>query len=316
MLKGLNMITFKIAFFNVLLALLYMIPGFFLCKIKKVTAEHLPSISGILIYVCSPCMVVSAFLSFEFTRENFINMGLFFLISLIVQVLFLGILFIVFKKKFAISKYRMLTIGSVLGNCGFFGLPLVKALMPDNPEVACYSSIYVVSMNLIVFTAGIYCLTTDKKYMSVKAAVMNPTFFALLVSLPLYLTNGSKWLPGIVLDGTSLLGKMTTPLCMLILGIRLATMDFKKLFTTPFVYLVCVGKLIVFPLFAYALVLFLPVPPSFKASMLILAATPCASIILNLAEIHKKEPEMSANCILLSTILCIVTIPFLSLLIQ
>ncbi len=309
------MITFKIAFFNVLISLIYMIPGFILCKTKKAVANHLSTMSAILIYVCSPCMIVSSFLSLDYSLTNLLYMGLFFVVSFIVQLLFLLLVFLVFKKKFHISKYRMLTIGSVLGNCGFFGLPLIKALLPQNPEVACYSSIYVISMNLLVFTAGIYCLTQDKKYISIKAAVMNPTFFSILVAIPLYIFSASTWLTDLAKDSIGLLGKMTTPMCMFILGIRLGTMDFKKLFTNSFVYFACVGKLIVFPLFAYACVFFLPLPAPFKASILILAATPCASIILNLAEIHGKEQEMSANCILLSTILCILTIPFMALLI-
>ena len=242
-------------------------------------------------------------------------MALFFVVSFVIQLVFLLLVFLVFRKKFTISKYRMLTIGSVLGNCGFFGLPLIKALLPNNPEVACYSSIYVISMNILVFTAGIYCLTQDKKYISVKAALINPTAISFVVAFPLYIFGASNWLPTVLKDSIGLLGKMTTPMCMFILGIRLATMDFKKLFTNSFVYFACIGKLIAFPLFAYVCVLFLPLPASFKASMLILAATPCASIILNLAEIHGKETEMSANCILLSTLLCILTIPVLALLI-
>ena len=309
------MITFKIAFFNVLISLIYMIPGFILCKTKKAVANHLSTMSAILIYVCSPCMIVSSFLSLDYSLTNLLYMGLFFVVSFIVQLLFLLLVFLVFKKKFHISKYRMLTIGSVLGNCGFFGLPLIKALLPQNPEVACYSSIYVISMNLLVFTAGIYCLTQDKKYISLKAAIMNPTFFSILVAIPLYIFSASERLPDLAKDSIGLLGKMTTPMCMFILGIRLGTMDFKRLFTNSFVYFACIGKLIVFPLFAYACVFFLPLPAPFKASILILAATPCASIILNLAEIHGKEQEMSANCILLSTILCILTIPFMALLI-
>ncbi|MCR4649519.1 MAG: AEC family transporter [Lachnospiraceae bacterium] len=308
------MTAFRIAFVNVLISLLYMIPGFILYKSKKAAADHLSTVSAILIYVCSPCMVVSSFLSFEFSLNNLLFMGLFFVVSFIVQLIFLLLLYAIFRKKFNISKYRMLTIGSVLGNCGFFGLPLIKALFPENPEVACYSSIYVISMNLLVFTAGIYCLTQDKKYISVKSALVNPAFLSLSVALPLYLTGGSKFLPSVLVDSINLLGKMTTPMCMFILGIRLATMDFKKLFTNPFVYMICGGKLVIFPLFAYLLVFFLPLPHSFKASILILAATPCASIILNLAEIHGKETEMSANCILLSTILSIFTIPVLALL--
>ncbi|MCR4928518.1 MAG: AEC family transporter [Lachnospiraceae bacterium] len=307
--------SFKIAFINVLISLLYMAPGFILCKTKKAVASHLSTISAILIYACSPCMIISSFISLDYSLVNLLNMALFFVVSFVIQLVFLLLVFLIFRKKFTISKYRMLTIGSVLGNCGFFGLPLIKALLPDNPEVACYSSIYVISMNILVFTAGIYCLTQDKKYISVKAALINPTAISFLVAFPLYLFGASNWLPNVLKDSIGLLGKMTTPMCMFILGIRLATMDFKKLFTNSFVYFACIGKLIVFPLFAYVCVLFLPLPASFKASMLILAATPCASIILNLAEMHGKEREMSANCILLSTLLCILTIPVLALLI-
>jgi predicted permease len=48
--------------------------------------------------------------------------------------------------------------------------------------------------------------------------------------------------------------------------------------------------------------------------MLILGATPCASILLNLAEMHNSGQNLAANCALLSTLLSMLTIPLLSLL--
>ena len=65
----------------------------------------------------------------------------------------------------------------------------------------------------------------------------------------------------------------------------------------------------------FLLVLPLPLDPVFKGCMLMLAATPCASIILNLAEMHHNGQEFAANCCLLTTLLSILTIPLLSLLI-
>ncbi|MBQ7364233.1 MAG: hypothetical protein IJW46_01400, partial [Clostridia bacterium] len=85
-------------------------------------------------------------------------------------------------------------------------------------------------------------------------------------------------------------------------------------FCRPMVYIVAVMKLIVFPLFAYALVYFLPVDGAIKASILVLASTPCAAVILSLSEIHKADAEMAANCILITTLLCFLTIPTLTLL--
>ena len=308
------MVAFKTAFLSVLIALMYMFPGYLLGKVKKASADHLSTMSSVLIYVLSPCMIVSSFFSMDFSGEALRDMGIFFVVSFAVEVAFLLCLFLILKKKFHINKYRMLAIGSALGNCGFFGMPLIKALLPDHPEVACYSSIYVISMNILVFTAAVYCLTLDKKYISLHSAIINPAVLSLLVGLALYVVGGADYIPETMKEGILLLGKMTTPVCMLILGIRLSTIKFKDLFSEPFVYLICGGKLLLFPLLSFSVVFFLPVSYAFKASLFILGGVPCASVILNMAEIHGKEQKMSANCILLSTLLCIFTIPLMSLL--
>lgn len=305
---------FVIAFQNVLLTLLYVFPGFLLSKCKKASASHLPTLSTVLVYACSPCMILNSFLQLEYSHETLLNMGIFLLIATVAQVGFMGIILLVFRKKWAEAKYRIITIGSVLGNVGFFGLPVVKALLPNNPEVMCYSAVYVISMNILVFTVGVFCLTGDKKYMTLKAAVLNPSMFGFMTGLLLYIVRAGNVIPDLVKSSVGLLGNMTTPLCMIILGVRLAMVSLKKLFTRPIVYLICLGKLVLFPLFAYAAVCFLPLAYSFKASILILSATPCASIIFNLAELHKKESELSANCVLLATLLCFLTLPVLTLL--
>ncbi len=308
--------SFSVTFTNVLITLLYILPGFVMCKANKASAQHLPTMSAILVYVCSPCLVISNFIRLEYSAQQTINMGLFFLITLALQALFMMSLFFLLRKKYDDSRYRIVTIGSVLGNVGFFGLPLMKALMPGNPEVLCYSSIFVISMNILVFTMGVYCLTKNTKYLSLKPAILNPSMAGLVIGLPIYLLGLGKYIPQTLVNSLELLGTMTTPVCMVILGVRLASVSFKKLFCRPFVYLACLGKLVVFPLFCYGLVSLLPVDEAIKTSVFILAATPCASIILNMAEMHRSETELSANCVLLSTLLCIVTIPLLMLLVR
>lgn len=304
--------SFDITFSNVLLTLLYILPGYIICRMGKVSPQHQSSLSGVLVYGCSPCLVISSFLALDYSAENLINMGLFFVITLLLQAAFMLALYLVLRRRYADSRFRILTIGSVLGNCGFFGLPLVRALLPGHPEVLCYSCMYVLTMNILVFTAGVYCLTQERRFLSLRSALVNPSMFGFAVGLPLFLLGGKNWMPALLTDGLSLLGSMTTPLCMMILGIRLATVDLAALFKRPFVYLVCLGKLVVFPLFCYAVVRLMPVPESFRASLLILSAVPCASIIFNMAEIHHSETELSANCVMLSTLLCLFTIPLVT----
>ena len=308
------MASFSVTFNNVLLTLLYLFPGFLLCKARKVRAEHLSSISVVLLYVCGPGMFLNALTALDYSPELLKRMGLFLVFSLFGEMaLMFLILFLLGKRRKEFSM-RMLSIACVMSNVGFFGMPVVRAVFPAAPEAAVYSCMFNTSLNILAWTGGVFTLTGEKRYVSLKAAFVNPSVLAVTAGLVLYLLKAKNWLPNLVQEGFRTIGGMSTPLCMVILGIRLATMDFRKLFTTPLVWLIAAGKLLVFPLFCYLLVLPFPLDPVFKGSILILAGSPCASILLNLAEIHHNGQELAANCALLTTLLSIATIPLLSLL--
>ena len=107
---------------------------------------------------------------------------------------------------------------------------------------------------------------------------------------------------------------MTTPLCMMVLGMRLAATDLKALFTRPFAYISSAMKLIVYPLAAYLLVYFVPgLDSTFKTCVLVLSAVPSGAIILSLAELHRCEQENAASVLLMSSMLCAFTIPLVLL---
>ncbi len=309
------MVSFTVTFGNVLLMLLYLLPGFFMCKAKKIRPEHLSSVSVILLYICAFGLYLSSITELDPSPELFAKMGLFFLFSMTAQIaMILLLLLLMGKEKRKDFRMRMLSIASALGNVGFFGMPVVRALFPEAPEAAVYSCVFNMSLNILGWTVGVFTLTGNKKFISLRAGLLNPSVLAVITGIILCLLKSKEWLPAVFRTGFSTLGSMSTPLCMIILGVRLATMDLKKLFTTPLVWLISAGKLIAFPLFCYLLVFFFPLDPVFKGSLLILGAAPCASILLGLAEIHHNGQELAANCALLSTLLSLLTIPLLSML--
>lgn len=303
---------FKTTLINVLMMIFYLLIGYVLAKCDKACDKHARTISSLLLYVCGPAMVISAFLSLEYNQNDLKQMGLFFIVTLILQIIVILILYLILRFKYADAKYRILTFGAVCGNVGFFGLPLVRAIFPNDPVVSCYSSVYVMSMNLIAFTLGVFLITQDKKFVSLKAAILNPTTLAILVALPLYIFKVQ--FPATITDTINLLGKMSTPLCMIVLGLRMSAMNILSIFKNKFTYLACLLKLIVFPLFCYLCVYFIPgFDDTFKACILILSAAPSGAIILSLAELHQTEQDLCASVVLLCTLLCVITIPVLSL---
>ncbi|MBR4428054.1 MAG: hypothetical protein IKS78_01760, partial [Clostridia bacterium] len=230
--------SFQIALSQVLLTLFYILPGFVISKMKKASAGHLPTLSAVLVYVCGPCLHISAFISMDFSWEGLKDMGLVFVLTFVLQAAFMAVLYLALRRKKEDGRYRIWNIASAMGNVGFFGLPVVKALLPEHPEAACYSAIFCVSMNVLVFTMGVYCLTNEKKYMSLRSALLNPTMLGFALAMPLYLMGAKHFLPPQALDAVELLGRTSTPLCMMILGIRLAHRPLKRLFAHPLVYAV------------------------------------------------------------------------------
>ena len=306
---------FTTTLYNVLIMFFYMIPAYILIKTGKAEAAHAKTVSAILLYIAFPAMIINSFQNIEFSWKILGKIFLFFLITMLLMILGVVICFLILKKKFNEAKYRMLTIASAFGNVGFLGTPLISGLYPDSPIVVTYSSIYTTSMTIMNFTIGVYSLTTNKEFISLFSALYNQGTLSLAIGVIIYL---SEWhFPKILGDAVSLLAKMSTPLCMHILGIRLASVSLVDLFKRPFVYVTTFLKLFLFPLFSYLIVYFLPFfDEEFKASIFILSGAPCAAVILSLAELHNVEQELSANVVLVSTLLCVISLPILTIILN
>ena len=103
------MISFSVTFSNVLLMLLYLLPGFFMCKVKKIKPDHLSSVSVILLYICGFGLYVNALSYLDPSQELFTKMGLFLLFALAGETaLMLLILLLLGKKRRQEFSKRML----------------------------------------------------------------------------------------------------------------------------------------------------------------------------------------------------------------
>lgn len=296
----------------------FIIIGFALVKLNLAETQHGKSLSSFLIYCATPGMFISSFQEIELSGKNNTLLIYFFLVSLAAQILMFLIMYLFFRKKIRQTdngKYKILVIGSFMGNVGFFGQPVLTTLFPDYPIAPCYCMMFATSMNLLMFTIGEYMISGNKKYISVKRAFLNPTVLSVIVAIILYALNIK--LPALIIDVTSILRNMAGPVCMILLGFRLASMNFREIFCQPFAYLVSLLKLIIFPLIAYLITLLFPgLDYVFRTSILISASVPCASMILALSEIHSCEQNKAAYSVLITSVLCGITIPLLSLIIS
>lgn len=309
------MSTFLIALGAVAILLLEAAPGFIFVKKKMLGEDSAAAFSKVLLYLCQPCLAVYTFSSAEFSAEKAADIGLFSLVTLVINGLMLGGAVLILRRRFADTSYRVLTLAMAFANCAFFGIPIIEALLPEAAQgLIVYTTVYATIMNILGWVVGIAIITGDTKNISPKKIFINPAMLGIAIGLPLFIFSID--LPAALFEAVALIGKMTTPISMLIMGMRLATTNFKSVFTSVKAYVAVAVKTVLMPLLAFAIVYFLPLPLDVKKTFFIICACPTASVVLNFFELCGEGQREATASVLLSTILSIATLPTMVLMLS
>lgn len=301
---------FIITALKVLIMIAYGVPGYLLVKSKHLGEESIKAFAKMLLYVCSPALCVYNLSSVVTTPQLIKELCLFFVLSLVAQiVIILVFAFILRKKSKADIGYKLCAVTGACGNVGFFGVPLLEYLIPDMPEVRIYSAAFSITMNIIGWTLGLLLMTGDKKYVKLKSVFVNPSMISFIVAFILFVFNVK--FPDMVSEYIQSLAKMSTFVCMTVLGMRLATKKLSTIFSNKKVYLAAVSKLIIFPVVVFFIFKLLPISQTAMTSAFILGCCPAATMLQSLAETHGGDGKTAADIVLGTSLLCIISIPFM-----
>jgi hypothetical protein len=187
-------------------------------------------------------------------------------------------------------------------NTGNLGLPIVFALgEPAMPYAIAFSTLVQVSH----FTIGIW-LASGR--LSWRTVLISPPLWSLLVALALIATGTP--LPGWVLDVTNLLGGLTVPLMLLLLGGSLTTLKLYGLGRPAWLSCVRVGLGFASGV-AVAWGLGLALMPA--GALIIQCAMPVAVFSYLFAVRYGGPSDVVAGMILISTILALAALPLILL---
>ncbi|MBO5224342.1 MAG: AEC family transporter [Clostridia bacterium] len=295
------------------------VPGFVLKKLKKLPENSIAVISALIIYISQPMLSLYSFIEASFSSRLLLNMGIAFVLAIVFNLGTLLLAKVIFLKDKDVEAGKVCTIGSALSNCGFMGIPVIKVLF-DDPQITIYAIIYMVVFNIVLWTLGVYVITGDKKYVSVKKAFLNLPTIVLVIALPIFFLNlnlTASANPAIqaIMQFCDYFNNFNAPLPMLIMGIRLADVKFKEIFNSGRVYLVSALKLLIFPVIALLLMWIISIIPAFSidakmvTSILICVAMPTATMTMTFAEVFNGDKYTAVKITLQTTLFSIVTIP-------
>ena len=301
---------FVITALKVLMMIAYGVPGYIFVKTKMVGQDSAKVFAKFLLYICSPALCIQTLNSVDCTPGRLKSMGVFFAASLLSQIAVILLYTLVFRKKFKENGgHRVCAVAGACGNVGFLGVPLLKYLFPENPEIILYSAMFSITMNIIGWTLGLWLMTGNRKYIKLKSVIINPSVISFAVGMTLFVTKTK--LPSLAAEYVGTFGTMSTFVCMTVLGMRLATKKLSRVFLNKTVYIGAASKLFVYPVIMVALFSALPVDQTVKTAAFVLGCCPAATMIQGLAEAYDGDSETAANTVLFTSIICILTIPFM-----
>ena len=103
------MVYFNIVIPYVLWMLVYILVGYGTTKLGWTETAHARSISGLLVYIFAPAMFFNAFQRLTYNPADFRRIALFFVVTLAIQVIVIGLLCLLLHKRFADARYRFLS---------------------------------------------------------------------------------------------------------------------------------------------------------------------------------------------------------------
>ena len=319
--------------------LIIILTGFIFTKKKilsEVTAENL---SKIILFLAIPALSYNAFMQ-DMDSEK-LNQSMSLLIwSIIIHLALIFISSIIFKK-YGKSEKDVLRMITIFGSTTVFGIPVIQAVYGDLG--AMYASVFNLPYRALLYTYGYITISEVKlKKENIGKIISNPVIVATFLGMGVWIFQ--KYLPqisinenGIVRDYGILridktaywlfkpmqyLAALNAPLSWLSIGITLAGVPLDETLKSKISWKYSILKVSIIPMILISIFVGLKFIVGYEisyiavATIVIMMATPAATVIATYAINFRKEPLLVSSCSLASSILAVVMIPAFIVLIE
>lgn len=294
----------RIIVFNKIIALfLIILIGVYGTKKHIINDDVNKGLRRILLEITLPLLVINSF-SFSFDEGMGRNIITAFIYSILFMILG-GIISYILLKPLKGEKKKILHFANFFSNCGFIGFPIINSIF--GAEGVVYTSIFNMVFTIFLWTYGVMIFSDKLSKENIKKVLLNPSIIAVYIGIPIMIFNIK--LPASILDTTKIVGDMTAPISMIIVGSILLKVKIKSIFKEASVYYGALIKLIVIPLAIYMIKLIIKDNSSVIDTIIVIQAMPAAAMTSIFAADFDKEKEYGAIVVFVTTLLSIITIP-------
>ena len=294
---------------SVALFLLLTIPGFLFGRKNWLSGEQMNGISAIVVNYLSPATILNALVRNTLTPQLLLGAGT--ALGCMAGGIAIGIVLGLGYKKLrhlpADPGYICLFL-MTFANSGFIGIPLLQMLLGD--EALLFVACGEVINDFAIFSFGMMIVQMgcgQARQMHLRG-LLNPCFISAVAGMAILLLGIP--LPDLLLRLFSSVAAATMPIVMFFIGAQLGKSDLKSLFSSRRLYEVVALRLLAVPGVLYLIVyVLLGVRTMATQAIVLMTAMPSATICALLTRQYGGDADMASKAVMLSTLLCVFTIP-------
>lgn len=308
--------SFKITGLAIVEIFLLGLCGFVLVRKRILSEEGLNGLTRLAIELTLPLFIFCQ-LTRHFSFHLYPNWWLFPILSLVITFvgLVLGCLVLGIDKSIAQRKEFLALCA--FQNSGWLPLVLSASLLSgrEKEEMLIYIFLFLLGFNLVIWSLGIYLLSSHKRKRLEFAHFFSPPVLATLFAFLVILSGLADSIPRFIFRPAKMIGDCTLPLAMIVIGGSLASISLKiTKFNIRQLSEVILLKLILLPTLAFIIILKTNLPALVGLLILMEAAMPPATSLSLIARHYAKKETLINQGILFGHLLSLITIPlFLSL---
>ena len=295
---------------QMIILLLLVVAGFVSNRCGLMGGDFDRKLSGFIINVSCPCLILSSVVGDVFPDRGMILplLG----VGMITYVLLFLIAY--FLPRYFVRKadYRgMYSFMLMFANVGFIGYPVVASIF-GSQAVFC-ASLLNIPNTLFIFIVGLSFVlgSTDGHKFNV-STLYCPPMVASYVSIVI-VALGLDSIPRVVSEPFHLLGGITVPGALLVIGSSMAQMDTRHILGTRSVYVLSAFRLLIIPVAIYFLLRLCGIDETINRINTVLIGMPVASYGTMFCLRYGRDESEMVEGTLITTILSVVTIPLLTL---
>ena len=277
--------------------------GYVLSVIGLITKEGKKCITSLVVNVVLPCNIIAAF-SQQLPAGIWSSLAVVLAVAVTAQVLS-TLAARVCYNKLPDKERTVLRYATVCSNAGFMGNPLALGVFGDIGLL--YASVYLIPQRIVMWSAGISYFSGEKDHKAmVKKVITHPCIIAVGVGLVLMILQIR--LPGALGDTVDALSSCCTALSFLVIGSILAEIPLKTIFNGKLL-LFSAQRLLILPALLHIICLLAGVDNGITGVCVLLTAMPAGTTTSLLAAMYHGDEIFATKCIVLTTLLSLLTTP-------